>query len=96
MIVYDVVTLDLDSAGRQELQELPEGINTLSAAIPSGAAVYARLGRREAPRINLAVRPLLRSDCGGFGVVVLEWDAAAGETAEILLSQDLESAVVVA
>lgn len=94
-MTYDVVPIDLGQAGRLVLQDLPAATNTISAAVPSGGVVYARLGRAEAPRINLAVRPLLKVTCGGFGLVVLEWEELAGGVAEIMLSADLDSAVVV-
>lgn len=96
VIAYDVVTLDLNAAGRLELAELPTGTNVLSAALPAGAVVYARVGRREAPRIDLARRPLVRSSCEPFGILVLEWEELAGGTADILVGADLETAVVVA
>jgi hypothetical protein len=96
VISYDVISLNLSAAGRREVIGLHESVNYLSASIPEGASVYARLGRPEAPRINLARHPILHSTCQGFGIVLFEWEELAGETAEVLLSIDLESAVAIA
>lgn len=91
---YQVITLDLTAAGRLMVNGLGDEVNYLSANIPDGATVYARLGRPEAPRINLRSRPLLHSTCGGFELVVFEWDALdGGGTADILLAENLDSGV---